>query len=88
MSKITSRESLEQLRELSKKEIDNNKCRILICAGTGCIAGGSGAIYDKMCDLVASNPNIEVCFEPEVAHGDGDIAVKRAAVMDSARWVL
>ena len=46
MSKITSRESLEQLRELSKKEIDNNKCRILICAGTGCIAGGSGAIYD------------------------------------------
>ena len=55
MSKITSRESLEQLRELSKKEIDNNKCRILICAGTGCIAGGSGAIYDKMCDLVASN---------------------------------
>ncbi len=62
MSKITSRESLEQLRELSKKEIDNNKCRILICAGTGCIAGGSGAIYDKMCDLVASNPNIEVCF--------------------------
>ena len=78
MSKITSRESLEQLRELSKKEIDNNKCRILICAGTGCIAGGSGAIYDKMCDLVASNPNIEVCFEPEVAHGDGDIAVKKS----------
>ena len=89
MSKITSRESLSNsFVSFLRKEIDNNKCRILICAGTGCIAGGSGAIYDKMCDLVASNPNIEVCFEPEVAHGDGDIAVKERLSWILQRWVL
>ena len=78
MNKITDRQSLAKVREASKKEIESNKCRILICAGTGCIAGGSARIYDKMCELVAQNPDVEVVFEPEVAHGDGDIVVRKS----------
>ena len=78
MNKITDRQSLAKVREASKKEIESNKCRILICAGTGCIAGGSAQIYDKMCELVAQNPDVEVVFEPEVAHGDGDIVVRKS----------
>lgn len=78
MNKITDRQSLAKVREASKKEIESNKCRILICAGTGCIAGGSAKIYDKMCELVAQNPDVEVVFEPEVAHGDGDIVVRKS----------
>ena len=78
MNKITDRQTLAKVRESSKKEIESNKCRILICAGTGCIAGGSAQIYDKMCELVAQNPDVEVVFEPEVAHGDGEIAVRKS----------
>ncbi|MEY8364470.1 NADH-quinone oxidoreductase subunit NuoF [Anaerovoracaceae bacterium 41-7] len=78
MNKITDRQSLAKVREASKKEIESNKCRILICAGTGCIAGGSAEIYDKMCELVAQNPDVEVVFEPEVVHGDGDVVVRKS----------
>ena len=45
MDRIENREALEQVREASKAQIENSKCRILICAGTGCLAGGSGKIY-------------------------------------------
>ena len=78
MEKLMDRASLIQVREELKKEIENNKCRILICAGTGCVAGGSGEIYDKMCQLVKDNPNVEVSFEAHVDHGDGEIAVRKS----------
>lgn len=78
MERIDNREVLERLREDAKASIENSRCRVLICAGTGCLAGGSGEIYDKMCELVKESPNVEVHFEEEIAHGDGDIEVKRS----------
>jgi len=78
MKKLTDRQSLAEVRETSKKAIESKQCRILICAGTGCIAGGSAEIYEKMCELVKQNPDVEVVFEPEVAHGDGEIAVNKS----------
>ncbi len=78
MGKLTDRASLVQAREALKKEIESNQCRILICAGTGCVAGGSGEIYNKMCQLVEGHPGIEVCFEDHVDHGDGEIAVRKS----------
>lgn len=71
MDKINKREQLNKLRDEAEQVIENSRCRILICAGTGCLAGGSGEIYKRMCELVASNPNVEVHFGPEIAHGDG-----------------
>lgn len=78
MGKITNWEGLNQLQKDAAAIIENNKCRILICAGTGCLAGGSGEIYEKMCQLTKDNPDIEVKFGAEIAHGDGDIAVKKS----------
>ena len=84
MLKIDSREALNSVRSGAKEVIDNSKCRILICAGTGCLAGGSAQIYEKMLDLVQANPNVEVHFGPEIAHGDedhhryGEIGVKKS----------
>lgn len=78
MNKINNVEALENARADEMKNISDAKCRILICAGTGCLAGGSGQIYERMCELVKSNPDIEVHFGPEIAHGDGDIQVKRS----------
>lgn len=78
MQKIISTEVLEQVRDSAKKTVDSSKCRILICAGTGCLAGGSGEIYEKMCELVGENPDVEIKFGAEIAHGDGDIGIKKS----------
>ena len=47
MLKIDSREALDSVRSGAKEVIDNSKCRILICAGTGCLAGGSAQIHEE-----------------------------------------
>lgn len=51
MQRINSIETLNQVSKIAKTKIDACKCRILICAGTGCLAGGSGEIYERMCQL-------------------------------------
>ena len=78
MQKIDSREKLNEIQASAKQVADNSKCRILICAGTGCLAGGSGEIYEKMCELIAGEPDVEVYFGPEIAHGDGPMEVKKS----------
>ncbi len=78
MQIIKNRETLNNIREESMQQIKHSRCRVLICAGTGCLAGGSGAIFDKMCSLVAENPDVEVCFEAEAAHKDGEIGIKKS----------
>lgn len=78
MERIENREALGQIRESSKADVESSRCRILICAGTGCLAGGSGEIYDRMCELVQENPNVEVHFGAEIAHGDGEVGVKKS----------
>ena len=78
MQKVENREILNNLRDQSRQQMQQSKCRILICAGTGCLAGGSGAVYERMCELVAGDPEIEVHFGPEIAHGDGPMEVKKS----------
>ncbi len=78
MQKIENKGMLNQLRDENKERIENSKCRVLICAGTGCLAGGSGEIYAKICELVGNNPDVEVQFGPEIAHGDGPMEVKKS----------
>ena len=70
MELIKDRETLQKVRESAKAELAKERCRILICAGTGCLAGGSGEIYERMCELAKNNPNVEIHFGPEIAHGD------------------
>ncbi len=78
MQKIENKEMLDQLRDVNKERIDNSKCRVLICAGTGCLAGGSGEIYERIKELIGDNPEVEVHFGPEIAHGDGPMEVKKS----------
>ena len=78
MQKVENREILNQLRDSEGQQIAQSRCRILICAGTGCLAGGSGEVYEKMCELVANEPGVEVQFGAEIAHGDGPIDVKKS----------
>ncbi|MBQ6129671.1 MAG: (2Fe-2S) ferredoxin domain-containing protein, partial [Lachnospiraceae bacterium] len=73
MNRLSSREDLLQVRKLSEARIANIKCRILICAGTGCLAGGSQKIYEKMCKLCGNDPDAEIVFGEEVAHSGIDV---------------
>ena len=78
MQKVENREILNNLQDAKGQQIAQSRCRILICAGTGCLAGGSGEVYEKMCELVANEPDVEVQFGAEIAHGDGPVEIKKS----------
>ena len=73
MQRIENVENLRQVRENAKETIQKSKCRILICAGTGCLAGGSGQIYEKMGELAGDSQDVEIEFGAEIAHGTVDV---------------
>ena len=73
MQRIESVENLRQVRENAKETIKKSKCRVLICAGTGCLAGGSGQIYEKMRELIGDSQDVEIEFGAEIAHGPIDV---------------
>ena len=64
MQRINSAAALEKKARSAKAKIDNCRCRILICAGTGCLAGGSGEIYEEMKMLAEDNPDVRYTSEP------------------------
>ncbi|MBE5954274.1 MAG: NADH-quinone oxidoreductase subunit NuoF [Lachnospiraceae bacterium] len=67
--RLNNRQDLINARREAKAAMEQEKFRILICAGTGCLAGGSVKIYEKLKALVDGNPNIEVEFGAGAAHG-------------------
>ena len=69
MKKLNSRDDLNTIRSKAEERVAGYKCRILICAGTGCLAGGSQKIYEKLCELCSVNPEAEIVFGPEAAYG-------------------
>ncbi len=48
---LQNREDLQNIRAVYKKRLDQQKKKILICAGTACVASGSLAIYDEFIKL-------------------------------------
>jgi NADH-quinone oxidoreductase subunit F len=50
--RINTREELESKRVEYKQSLDSQYKQILICAGTGCVAGGSLEIYAKLKELM------------------------------------
>ena len=65
---LHNREELQNLRKEAEKRLHAAKLRVLVCAGTGCIASGSKEIYDKMVELSEGNGQVSVEFEGEVPH--------------------
>ena len=65
---LHNREELQELRKKAEVTLHAQKIRILICAGTGCIASGSKEIYEKMKNLAEVNENVSVDFGGEVPH--------------------
>ena len=72
MSKLNSIAELRSLREQCAKELNAQERKILVCAGTGCIAGGSLNIYNKFIELCeARGLKVQVSLEDHVEHPIG-----------------
>ena len=65
MSRIENVRQLHAAIEKSKKEIKADSHRILVCAGTGCIAGGSEKLYEKFKKMAADTKGVKVEFVEE-----------------------
>ena len=70
--KLNNRAQLREYRSQCEERYVGEKCRILICGGTGCLAGGADKLYEKFLELVAGNPSVDV----EI--GDGIASVKKS----------
>lgn len=75
--KLNNRQELIDARTSAREEMQKEKYRILVCAGTGCLAGGSEKIYRRLKELAAANGDLaDVEFGSEVAHdADGSCPV-------------
>ncbi len=49
---IKTRDDLNRLQKKFKESLDSQKKQILICAGTGCVAGGSLKIYERLQEIL------------------------------------
>ncbi len=67
---LKNREDLINLRNIYGKSLNEEKKKILVCAGTGCISSGSLDIFDKLTQLM-KDKNIPCSVElQEEPHGD------------------
>lgn len=67
---LKKREDLQNLRSIYGRSIKEEKKRILVCAGTGCVSGGSLEIFDHLTELMLEKNipcSVELQKEP---HGD------------------
>ena len=70
MAKLTSREALIEFRKKCAESLKYENKKILICGGTGCVAGGALEIREKLkCLLEEQNIPVEVELADE-PHGD------------------
>ncbi len=68
--KLQSRDELAALRAACKQAFAAEKTKILVCGGTGCVAGGSLDIYARLQELLKERGipvEVELADEP---HGD------------------
>ena len=77
MNKLNSRDDLTALREVSRKAFDAEKKKILVCGGTGCVAGGSLNIFDRLRSLLEAkgiSADVELADEPH----EGSVGMKKS----------
>ena len=75
--KIKDREQLTAKQEKYRASLNSQRKQILICAGTGCVAGGSLEIYDRMKEIIEEKGlKCALVLEKE-PHGDS-IGLKKS----------
>ena len=55
---INTCSELSSYAKIIENSLEKQKIKILVCGGTGCVAGGSLDIYDELARLVEENGNL------------------------------
>ncbi len=77
MNKFSVCEDLEKVRAQAKANLERQSKKILVCGGTGCVAGGSLQIYAKI-KKMCEEQGIDVCVELEHEPHDHNIGLKKS----------
>lgn len=75
--KIKTREELNFSRIRYKEALDKQYKQILICAGTGCVAGGSLDIYKRFQEIIKEQ-NLKITLELKEESNDETIGLKKS----------
>ena len=75
--KLQSREDLISLRHVCLDALNAEKSKIIVCAGTGCISGGSLVIYDRLRRMMEERGLPVVVELQQEPHGD-EIGLKKS----------
>ena len=61
---LKCRQDLDALRQTARSAYNAQAEKIIVCAGTGCVAGGSLKVFDRLKELLeAQNIPVEVRLE-------------------------
>ena len=75
---FNSREALVEARARFKNAYDHQTKKIIVCGGTGCVAGGSLEIYETLKSLMEKKGiNVSVTLEEE-PHGEDEVGLKKS----------
>lgn len=72
---ISSADVLDKKREDFKQALDKQTKKVIICGGTGCVAGGAFDIYDRLTELVEGKG---LLIDVEIENEDEGIGVKKS----------
>lgn len=72
-----NREELIKGHETFKRALDAQKKKVLICAGTGCVAGGALDIYDELIKIIQAR-GVECAVSLEKEPHDNTVGVKKS----------
>ena len=75
--KLENRADLQQLREALAKSYASETQKVIICAGTGCVAGGSLQIHARLKELLEAL-HVNVSVELEVDPHDDTVGLKKS----------
>ncbi len=76
---IKSREEFIGFRKKCEAALGMRERKVLVCAGTGCVAVGAIEIYDRLVELSREkNLDVRVCLDFDESHGHEGIEIKKS----------
>ncbi|MCM8710682.1 NADH-quinone oxidoreductase subunit NuoF [Clostridium sp. SYSU_GA19001] len=74
---LSSRNDLIQMADIYKRSLEKQTKKILICAGTGCVAGGALKIYQKFIEIMKQK-GINCAISLEKEPHDESVGIKKS----------
>ena len=88
MNRITNVSELDAAVKQAEEMLHADSHRILVCAGTGCLAGGSQKIYDRFCEMAKQSEGVQVEFVPEAEYTGAEKTTNTEAEEKNSATVL